>query len=85
MTERLTERAAQVASINAARDVATMLMLLAAAVYLSATEHGELAATALGGALSYALPSARLAGGGTGGSAPPLALGLIFGGAAAFL
>lgn len=70
-----TERNANIESIHAAKDVATMITLIAAAVYLSTTGHGELAATALGGALSYAMPSARVAGR----PVPPIAMGLILG------
>lgn len=62
-------------SIHAAKDVATMVVLVAAAVYLAATNHGELAATALGGALTYAMPNARIAGR----PVPPVAMGLLLG------
>lgn len=44
---------------DAWRDVVMMALALGAAVTLAATGHEELAATALGGALAYAVPSPR--------------------------
>lgn len=67
---------ANVESIHAAKDVATLVALVAASVYLATTGHGELAATALGGALSYAMPSTR-----TFPKPPPVVTGLIVGAA----
>lgn len=60
-------------TIHAAKDVITLVTLVAASVYLAANDHGQLAATALGGALSYAIPSNNRL------RVPPVALGLIFG------
>lgn len=60
-------------SIHAAKDTITLVTLVAAAVYLAANDHGQLAATALGGALSYAIPSSNKT------RVPPIALGLIGG------
>lgn len=65
-------------TIHAAKDVITLVTLVAAAVYLAANDHGQLAATALGGALSYAIPSNNRL------RVPPVAMGLLFGSVAAF-
>lgn len=42
-----------------ARDVSVIVALLVAAVTLALADHGELAATALGGALGIAMPGVR--------------------------
>jgi len=51
--------AERLTAIMAARDVAIMLSLVATAIAMSVSGHGELAATALGGALAYAVPASR--------------------------
>lgn len=44
---------------NAVRDVTTVIALLVTACVLALTDHPELAATALGGALGVAMPGVR--------------------------
>jgi hypothetical protein len=82
MTERAKDEALErtqaheerLATIHAARDGAYMLALVGASVALALTSHGELAATALGGALALAVPrSASIP------RVPPIALGMMFG------
>jgi hypothetical protein len=51
--------AERLTAIMAARDVAIMLSLVATAIAMSVSGHDELAATALGGALAYAVPASR--------------------------
>lgn len=65
-------------TIHAAKDVIIFVTLVGAAVFLSANEHEQLAATAIGGALSYAIPSSSRV------RVPPLALGLMLGSVAGF-
>jgi Mn2+/Fe2+ NRAMP family transporter len=62
--------------IAAVKDGVFMLMLVTAAVTLALTAHGELAATALGGALSYMTPGGRR---GQNSGLRALGLGLVFG------
>jgi hypothetical protein len=45
------------ALITSARDVSMVAALIGGAAYLAATGHGELAATAIGGALGLAVPA----------------------------
>lgn len=47
------------ALVHAARDIIMVAALVGAAVALALGEHGELAATALGGALGLAVPASR--------------------------
>lgn len=63
----------RLAVVHAIRDVGMVAALVGAGVALGLADRGELAATALGGALGLAVPSKAGRGGGLGGAA---ALGL---------
>lgn len=61
--------------IAAIKDVATILALLGAAVFFASSGESAMAGSALGGALTLAMPSR-----GQGPRVPPLAAGLALGG-----
>lgn len=70
MTEKKTEA---VGVIEASKELATVLALIGAAILFAENGNDTLAATALGGCLTYVMPR--------GSKVPPVALGLIAGAA----
>ena len=52
-------RAERTDLVHAIRDIVIMLVLVGGAIAFAFSGHGELAATALGGALAYAVPTGR--------------------------